>query len=481
MLDYMDYVQRCFESGSNWERSKSYGEVTRTSLNLVNFKIPDAISLQVSNRSTPYSYNSLQISTQNAVNGSLSYLYTDLEAMNKMVKDTRSVSLQEVFQTYERPTGPGNTLGQTKQRTSESSSSSQDFKKSSLYYGKIYYPSSDIEALVMKRVTPTTQLMLKCFSSLQDNTNILTGYLQRDSGRNFQEFIMSSNDLLCGYRVAHNFLNAPSKLNSSLYNNSSLLFGAEFWLGLISLNPGCSTTLKYCTHSANTGRPLTLTLSWNPLFGHISSTYSAKTSACSTFCAKYDFNIYSIESNLTFGCELWRRNSSPKFESSTLSTPNTSEYEKNFYISHDHNLLPPQYLTALEDTDIREKRSGKQNHERLLNDLTHTFSTSLQKIDKEKSRIERFETIMRESHFTSVFKMATSLRDKNLKLLWEGEYRNFLVSAGTELLFPKNPTYLADNIATTTPSPPPPPTGTDLLSAFSIQPLRFGIQFQYSS
>ncbi|KAL3231408.1 Mitochondrial distribution and morphology protein 10 [Nakaseomyces bracarensis] len=470
MLDYMDYVQKCFESGGKWERSKSYGEVTRTSLNLVDFRIPDGVSLQVSNKATPYSYNSLQISTRNSVNGALSYLYTDLEAIKDIVKDTKNVSLQEVSQTYERPTGPGNNIARPKPQDP----GYRKFQKSSLYYGKIYYPSSDIEALLMKRVSPTTQLVLKCFSSLKENTNIFTGYLQRDSGRNFQELILSSNDLLCGYRVAHNFLTTPSKLNSSLYNNSSLSLGAEVWLGLISLNPGCSTTVKYCTHSANTGRPLTLTLSWNPLFGHISSTYSAKTSACSTFCAKYDFNIYSIESNLTFGCEFWRRNTVPKKESPVLTAPNTAEYEKHFYISHDHNLLPPQYLSALKDTNIREPSKGKRNHEQLLNDLTHTFSTSLRKIDKEKSRIERFETSMRDSHFTNVFKMATSLRDKNLKLLWEGEYRNFLISAGTELLFPRNPSFMADTKQSQ-------PAGSNMLSALSIQPLKFGIQFQFSS
>lgn len=137
--------------------------------------------------------------------------------------------------------------------------------------------------MIIKRLNPQTQFMLKGVSSFKESLNVLTCYFQRDSHRNLQEWIFSTSDLLCGYRVLHNFLTTPSKFNTSLYNNSSLSLGAEFWLGLVSLSPGCSTTLRYYTHSTNTGRPLTLTLSWNPLFGHISSTYSAKTGTNSTF------------------------------------------------------------------------------------------------------------------------------------------------------------------------------------------------------
>ncbi|XDT18670.1 Mitochondrial distribution and morphology protein 10 [Nakaseomyces glabratus] len=460
MLDYMDYVQQCFDAAGRWKRQNSYGEVTQTPKNLIDFKIPDAVNLQVSNRSTKYSYNSLQLSTRQSINGSLTYLYTNLDAVEGLVKNTEELPLHDIVQTYELPA----VTHHRKEKT--------NFHKCSLYYGKIFYPSSDVEAMMIKRFSPMNQVIVKCLSSLKENVNIFTAYFQRNSEKNFQELIVSSNDLLCGYRISHHFLRTPSKLNSSLYNNSSLFFGAEFWLGMISLNPGCSTSLKYCTHSANTGRPLTLTLSWNPLFGHISTTYSAMTSSSSTFCAKYDFNIYSIESNLSFGIELWRKTGA-LFKSEDSVEANRKEYEQNFYISHDHNLLPSKYGYDHEYNISDGKLSKEHKRNKIIKDLNHAFSTSLQKIDKEKTRIENFGNIIRNSHFTSVFKASTSLRERNLKFLWEGEYKNFLLSAGTELRVLKAE---ESELRRTSGQ-----SSNSLLNEFSLQPLKFGVQIQFSS
>lgn len=73
------------------------------------------------------------------------------------------------------------------------------------------------------------------------------------------------------------------------------------------------------------------------------------------------------------------------------------------------------------------------SQQKLLNDLTYTFSSSLEKIDKEKTAIEKFQKKINESNFTNVWKFSTSLKDKNLKIKWEGKFKGFLLSAGTEL------------------------------------------------
>lgn len=442
MLDYMDSVSRAFEHSTNWSRDNSYANITATSNALLDFKIPTAFEFQISNATTPYTFNTMRVSTRSIFNGSLTYLFTDADNLKRLVRDSDAVGLQQVTETYR--------YFQPFYNHRSFPSNGDKFVKKSLYYGRMYYPNSNLEAMMIKRLSPYTQVQLKCLSTFND-FNILTCYWQRDTGRNSQELVFSTNDFLCGYRFLHNFLGTPSKMKTSLYNNSSLSLGAELWLGLITLSPGCSTTLRYCTHAPNTGRPLTLTLSWNPFFGNLSSSYSAKTSASTTFCAKYDFNLYSIDSNLSFGVELWRRSGIEK----RPKTPVPQSFSKSDNMMY-HHMLP-----TLSQIPPTEPGQGKMQHEQqLLQDLTTAFSTSLKKIDREKSEIENFQNDYNYANFTSVWKLSTSLRDKSLKVLWEGKFKGFLVSAGGEFL--QSSPLLNDS------------------SKSPLFPAKFGVQLQYS-
>jgi len=50
-----------------------------------------------------------------------------------------------------------------------------------------------------------------------------------------------------------------------------------------------------------------MTLTLNPLMGNLSSTYAVKAARALTLCSRFDFNVYSYESELVVGMELWRR------------------------------------------------------------------------------------------------------------------------------------------------------------------------------
>ena len=50
-----------------------------------------------------------------------------------------------------------------------------------------------------------------------------------------------------------------------------------------------------------------MTLTLSPLMGHLSTTYTVKAGPNAAFCSRFDFNMYSYESDLVVGCELWRR------------------------------------------------------------------------------------------------------------------------------------------------------------------------------
>lgn len=67
-----------------------------------------------------------------------------------------------------------------------------------------------------------------------------------------------------------------------------------------------STGLRFTTLPGQPN-PLTMTLTVAPLMGQISTSYAIKTSTDSAFCSRFDFNLYSYESELVVGCELWQR------------------------------------------------------------------------------------------------------------------------------------------------------------------------------
>jgi distribution and morphology protein 10 len=70
--------------------------------------------------------------------------------------------------------------------------------------------------------------------------------------------------------------------------------------------------------------PLTVTMTVTPLMGQISTSYAIKASPYSAFCSRFNFNLYSYESELVVGCELWqRRQSSETPQSAAIPLPST--------------------------------------------------------------------------------------------------------------------------------------------------------------
>ena len=53
--------------------------------------------------------------------------------------------------------------------------------------------------------------------------------------------------------------------------------------------------------------PTTITAVLNPILGHISAAYASRVSQDLALCSRYDFNVYSYESEWTMGAEWWVR------------------------------------------------------------------------------------------------------------------------------------------------------------------------------
>lgn len=82
--------------------------------------------------------------------------------------------------------------------------------------------------------------------------------------------------------------------------------GAEVYYGLLNKSGGMSTGIRFTTLPAHTGFPYTMTLTLNPLMGNLSSSYSVRAGELLSLSSRFDFNVYSYESGVVMGMELWK-------------------------------------------------------------------------------------------------------------------------------------------------------------------------------
>ena len=205
-----------------------------------------------------------------------------------------------------------------------------------MLYGRLFLPRSTLEALYLRRLTPKAQLRISCVSdSRLPNGGTILAHLQYDAAKHNTEYIYSTDSALLGVRGLYNFGPEPSPVDQpfeqspdptiSAANEAAALAtarapvrpngrfsaGGEIYYGLLNKSGGMSTGLRFTTLPLHTGFPYTMTLTLNPLMGNLSSTYSVLASPLLALSSRFDFNVYSYESELQVGTELWRRNSRP--------------------------------------------------------------------------------------------------------------------------------------------------------------------------
>ncbi|PWN91271.1 hypothetical protein FA10DRAFT_265140 [Acaromyces ingoldii] len=109
--------------------------------------------------------------------------------------------------------------------------------------------------------------------------------------------------------------------------------GAEVFLSAVEKSAGISTGVRFTTlpdplpspasssslpspqaaPSSSDGTPsqppTTITATLNPMMGHLSTAYAARMTRDIVACSRFDFNVYSYDSELTLGAEYWLRKS----------------------------------------------------------------------------------------------------------------------------------------------------------------------------
>lgn len=331
MREFMDYIQSAFYSATGWNRESSYSTLNATSDALLNFPTPRGLRLTLSSLATTQFATTYQLGTIGVVDGSISYLYSSVP-LNDTVAQSDRIPLSTLLQSYR-------TLAELPRHNADSKDGQAsadaclwtafDLRgKESLAYGRLYLPRSMLEALFVKRISPTLQMQLSAVSdqALRNGGTVLS-MLQYDKGRYGVEGLASSDGGLLGIRGLYNLggdvddLDVISSPNNDAATNSGsttpekdriygrFSVGGEFYYGTLNKSGGMSLGVRFATLPGHKGTPLTATMTINPLMGNMSWTYAVMAGENCSLATRTSFNVYSYESDYAVGLELWRKRS----------------------------------------------------------------------------------------------------------------------------------------------------------------------------
>ncbi|OBT76927.1 hypothetical protein VF21_04136 [Pseudogymnoascus sp. 05NY08] len=328
MLEFMDFVQQSFYNASRWSYENNYTNLTATSRALLDFDTPRGFRVDISSLASPNFATSYALGSVGLVNGSLSYLYTSLPLTSAFAQ-AGHLNLHDVIRGY-RQIQELPSPSSTWPAPSADTSSTEAISPPTLLYGRLYLPQSTLEALYLRRLSPTSQIKISAVSSSRlRNGGTLLALHQHDVGKYSTEALYSTDGGLLGFKGLYNFGADPRVLASSSSTSTSTASptglapsatpptedrihgrfsaGAEAYYGTLNKSGGVSLGGRFATLPTYRGIPLTATLTLNPLMGNFSATYAVKAGEDIALCSRFEFNAYSYESELVLGCELWRR------------------------------------------------------------------------------------------------------------------------------------------------------------------------------
>ncbi|EAW13198.1 mitochondrial distribution and morphology protein 10 [Aspergillus clavatus NRRL 1] len=423
MLDFMDYIQLAFAEATSWNRDNSYSSLTATAQSLLDFSTPERLRVHISSLATPHFATSYTLGTVGLIDGSVSYLYSTVPLDNTPSRSAL-IPLRKLARGYRQvqpPVAPVEDWGWNSLLDGLGSFQSTHAgdgnthvslsQKATLLHATLHLPPpTTLNALFLRRISPTMQLSLAVCStrgpplSKSAPQASLLGQLCHDTGKYSNEYLFSTDNSLFGWRGLWNFGPDPRHPRDPSSPPVSLLSaGAEAYYSPVSSLIGMSTGLRFSTLPAATETPsstttttpistfpYTLTLILTPLTGSLSTTYSLRASPNLAFSSRFGFNVYSWESEMVAGCELWRRRRKPQHQQDDPADHDGLEWARRKMRMHDPDYAPP---TAPAPAPVAAE--SDEGNESVL-----------------KIRVDQ---------------------SWNVRLLWEGRVKELLVSAGVGL------------------------------------------------
>ncbi|KAM3444974.1 hypothetical protein NHJ13734_000843 [Beauveria thailandica] len=478
MREFMDHVHSAFYEATGWSRDNSYAALNSTSDALLNFPTPRGLRLALSALASPNFATSYQLGSVGVVDGSISYLFSSVPLRVLLTPQSDKVALPTLLRSY-RPLTPLEPLPSPLPAVGGAGVLHADGPQASLLYGRLYLPQSQLEGLVVKRLSRHLQVQFSAVSGQHlRNGGTTLGLAQYDVGKYAVEGLASSDGGLLGLRGIYNFGGDAEKLHGSaetaaaapagtgeqqsamtaitatpkapspngekerIYGRFST--GAEIYYGTLNKSGGISLATRFATLPSHRGTPLAATLTLNPLMGSVGASYAVVAGRHCTLATRMEFNVFSYESAWAVGMELWRKpftRPPPDENASSLSLPSTSETT----VSHARERsFKAKMEWRLDDATPYQRTEA--DGQRLLADPADAenaaASGSPPSAEWQQRRKQSQRTVVdeaelhqpgwkaQEEEYAGVLKARF---DQNLRigLLWEGRVKSLLFSLGS--------------------------------------------------
>ncbi|KAJ4472282.1 mitochondrial distribution and morphology protein 10 [Lentinula aciculospora] len=363
MHPFASYVLRNYYKATGWNEDNLFTNLTRSSDAILDFTVPKGLHLSMSKSPNALFKTTYSMNAMPSLNGSVGYIFTSCDLNVKSSGDVRFKNMIERFRVYDQPRRPE---GKGEEWLAGERVDTRDY----LMYGRLYIPTGRLDALYSTRLSSNFQGIVAAISdppsplSTRANVNNLMLSLQHDVGKWCTEYTYSAEDSMWGIKALHNFgriagsgsasesLQTPIRAGVKRIDEEDavegglrgrLSAGAEIYFSAKEKSAGVSTGLRFSTipdakppsagGSALTANPpqppTTITALFNPMLGHLSGAYSARVSTDLALSSRFDFNVYSYESEWTMGAEYWlRRDNDPDGEILMSSPVPTQEHSK---------------------------------------------------------------------------------------------------------------------------------------------------------
>lgn len=291
----------------------------------MNFSTPRGLRLTLSALASSNFATSYQLGSVGVVDGSISYLFSSVPLRVLLTPQSENVPLPDLLRSYRH-------LTPVARRDDPSLRPPDDKDKvsESLLYGRLYLPQSQLEALLVRRLSPALQAQFSAVSGQHlRNGGTALGLIQYDVGSYALEGLASTDGGLLGFRGVYNFggdlsskKHAHHSVSSSTTENGNghgsgngdkeriygrFSTGGEIYYGTLNKSGGISIGARFATLPDHKGTPLSATLTMNPLMGNIAASYAVMAGKDCSLATRMEFNIFSYESSWAVGMELWRK------------------------------------------------------------------------------------------------------------------------------------------------------------------------------
>ncbi|KOS16963.1 Mitochondrial distribution and morphology protein 10 [Escovopsis weberi] len=484
MREFMDYVHSAFYEATGWRRDNTYAALNSTADALLNFDTPLGLRLTLSSLASSNFATSYQLGSVGVVDGSISYLFSSVPLRVLLTPQTEKVPLPVLLRSFQslgpltrRDGGAAPALAEPEHAHGhghEGKLGSIDRPHESLLYGRLYLPQSQLEALLVRRLSPAFQVQFSAVSGQHlRNGGTALGLVQFDVGRYALEGLASSDGGLLGFRGVYNFGgdmdSSPvpsSSLSSSPLSSSSpsvadhaggggggggggngngnggdkeriygrFSTGGEIYYGTLNKSGGVSIGTRFATLPEHRGTPLSATLTLNPLMGNIAASYAVRAGKHCSLATRMEFNVFSYESQWAMGMELWRKPfarantaaaaaaaaAAPALPDDALTTDVVPLAQDTMQAAY--TTSPPSTPTSMEVpltiSGRPRERSFQAKLDWRLDDPQELMARTEEEEDKD---VEKYAGVLK------------ARLDQNLRIgvLWEGRVKSLLFSLGS--------------------------------------------------